>query len=153
VTPQSAAKAQLSALLSRFPPGIIALAKRCLPKLRRAFPGCFELVYDYPNSVVVSFGKSERGIEAVVSISILPRGLRLYIDKSVPDPKGLLEGTASKVRFLTLESASQLDRGDVKDLIDAAIEHAGATFPRTGPTRVVIKSESRKRRPSKTGRA
>jgi hypothetical protein len=46
---------------TRFPPEIVALVKRCLPKLRRAFPVSYELVYDYSNSVVVSFSMSERG--------------------------------------------------------------------------------------------
>src|SRR5215218_5833556 len=86
-------KTQLSAFLSRFPPETVALAKRSLPKLRRAFPGSYELVYDYSNSVVVAFGTSERGYEALVALSIFPRWVRLYFDKSLPDPKGLLEGS------------------------------------------------------------
>ena len=52
---QPTPKAQLSTLLSRFPPQIVALARRCLTKLRHAFPGSYELVYDYSNSLVVSF--------------------------------------------------------------------------------------------------
>jgi len=58
---QPSPDARFSALLARFPPGIVALVKRCLPKLRRAFPGCHELVYDYSNSLVVAFGMSDRG--------------------------------------------------------------------------------------------
>ena len=69
--------AQFSAFLSRFPPEIVALVKRCLPKLRRAFPGSTQLVYDYPNSLVVAFGMSERGYEAIVAIAIFPRWVRL----------------------------------------------------------------------------
>src|SRR5262249_60255791 len=145
--------AQLSALLSRFPPEIVALVKRSLPKLRRAFPGSYQLVYDYSNSLVVGFSMSERGYEAIVAIAIFPRGVRLYFDKSLPDPKGLLEGSGSKVRSVTLKAASDLDHGDIKALIKAAIKHSGGTFPRTGSTRMVIKSESKKKNPKgKTGR-
>jgi hypothetical protein len=145
--------AQFSALLSRFPPEIVALTRRCLTRLRRAFPGSYELVYDYSRSVVVAFGMSERGSEAIVAVSIFPRRLQLYFDKSLPDPKGLLQGSGTKVRFVTLEAASDLDDRDIQALINAAIRRAGVTFPRTGPTRMVIKSESKKRRPRKTGRA
>ena len=148
--------AQFAALLSRFPPEIVALVKRCLPKLRRAFPGCYELVYDYSNSVVVAFGMSERGYEAIVAIAIFPRWVRLYLDKSLPDPKGLLEGSGTKVRSVTLKAASDLDGGDdggdIHALIKAAIKHSGVTFPRTGrtgSTRMVIKSESKKQNPKK----
>jgi len=139
----------LSAFLSRFPPEIVALAKRCLPKLRRVFPGSYEIVYDYSNSVVVAFSMSERGYEAIVAIAIFPGWVRLYFDKSVPDPKGLLEGSGAKVRSVTLRAASDLDHGDIHALIKAAIKHSGVTFSRTGLTRMVIKSKSKKPRPKR----
>ena len=150
---QPSPRAQFSALLSRFPPEIVALVKRCLPRLRRAFPGSYELVYDYPKSLVVAFGMSDRGYEAIVAVAIFPRGVRLYFDKSLPDPKGLLEGSGGKVRSVTLEAASDIDHGDIQALIKAAIKHSGVTFPRTRPTRMVIKSESKKRKPRRTARA
>ena len=127
--------------------------KRCLPKLRRAFPGTYQLVYQYANSLVVAFGMSDRGYEAIVAIAIFPRCVRLYFDKSLPDPKGLLEGSGGKVRSVTLKAASDLDHGDIQALIKAAIKHSGVTFPRTRSTRTVIKSESKKRRPRRTGHA
>ena len=133
--------------LSRFPPEIVALVKRCLPKLRRAVPCSYQLVYDYSNSLVVAFSMSERGYEAIVAIAIFPRWVRLYFDKSLPDPEGLLEGSGAKVRSVTLKSASDLDHGDIQALIKAAIKHSGVTFPRTRSTRMIIKSESKKRRP------
>src|SRR6478736_4666374 len=135
--------AQLAAFLSRFPPEIVALAKRCLPKLRRAFPGSYQLVYDYSNSLVVAFGMSERGYEAIVAVAIFPRWVRLYFDKSLPDPKGLLEGSGGKVRSVTLRAASDLDHGDIQALIKAAIKHSGVTFPRTRSIRIIIKSKTR----------
>jgi hypothetical protein len=150
---QPTPSAQFSAFLSRFPPEIVALVKRCLPKLRRAFPGANQLVYDYSNSLVVAFGISERGYEAIVAMAIFPRWVRLYFDKSLPDPKGLLEGSGSKVRSVTLKAATDLDHGDIHALIKAAIKHSGITFPRARSTRMIIKSESKKQRPKKTGQA
>ena len=143
---QPSPSAQFSAFLSRFSPEIVALVKRCLPKLRRAFPGAYQLVYEYSNSLVVAFGMSERGYEAIVAISISPREVRLYFDKTLPDPKGLLEGSGGKVRSVTLKAASDLDHRDIRALIKAAIKHSGVTFPRSRSTRMVIKSESKKSR-------
>ena len=151
--PQPSPRAQFSALLSRFPPEIVALVKRCLPKLRRAVPCPYEIVYDYSNSLVVAFSMSERGYEAIVAMAIFPRYVRLYFDKSLPDPKGLLEGSGAKVRSVTLEAASDLDHGDIQALIKAAIKHSGVTFPRTGSTRMVIKSKSKKPKPRRAGSA
>ena len=150
---QPTPSAQFAALLSRFPPEIVALVKRCLPKLRRAIPCSHELVYDYSNSLVVGFGMSEHGYEAIVAIAIFPRWVRLYLDKSLPDPKGLLEGSGAKVRSVTLKTASDLDHGDIQALLKAAVKHSGVTFPRTRSTRMIIKSESKKRKPRKTGDA
>ena len=102
---------------------------------------------------MVAFSISERGYEAIVTIAIFPRCVRLYFDKSLPDPKGLLEGSGAKVRSATLESASDLDHGDLRALIKAAIKHSGVTFPRTRAIRVIIKSESKKRKTRRTGTA
>jgi hypothetical protein len=139
--------AQFSALLSRFPPEIVALADACLPKLRRALPGVPQLVYDYRNSLVVSFSPSERGYEGVVAVAIDPRGVRLYVAKDVPDPNGRLEGSGGKVRSVAVESASDLDRGDVHELVQAAIRLSGAKFQGAGPGRMIIQSESKKKTP------
>jgi hypothetical protein len=148
---------RLAALLTRFPPEIVTLAKRILPKLRRTFAGSFELVYDYPNSLTVAFGMTERGYEAIVALAISAQGVRLYFDKSLPDPQGLLEGAGTKVRSVTVKAAADLDRGAINDLINAAIKHSGATFRRNAPTRLVFKSESKPKprvpRRNRTGRA
>jgi len=142
--------AQFSALLSRFPPEIIALVKRCLPKIRSAVPCTHEIVYDYANSLVVTFGMSERGYEGIVSIAISPDVVRLYFSKDLPDPQGLLEGSGSKVRSVIIKAASDLDHADIRALFKAASKHAGASFPRTRSTTMIIKSASKKKkRPKK----
>jgi GNAT superfamily N-acetyltransferase len=64
-----------------------------------------------------------------------------------------IEGSGAKVRSVTLKAASDLDHGDIQALFKAAIKHSGVTFPRTRSTRVVIKSESKKPRPRRTGHA
>lgn len=150
---QPSPNAQLSTFLSRFSPEIVALAKRCLAKLRRTFPGAAQLVYDYRHSVVVAFGVSERGSEAIVALAVYPRWVRLYFGdgKSLPDPKGLLEGSASRVRYVLLKTASDLDHRDVRALFKAALKHSGVTFPRTGSTRMVIKSASKKKKSTRAG--
>jgi hypothetical protein len=137
---------RFSGFLARFPREIVALARRSLPKLRRALPGSYQLVYDYAGSLVVAFSMSERGYEAIVTVAIFPRGVRLYFDKSLPDPKGLLQGSGTKVRSVTLNAASDLDRGAIHALVKAAIKHSGVTFPRNRANRMVIKSASLKRR-------
>lgn len=144
--------AQFSAFLSRFPSETVALAKRCLPKIRRAVPCSYQLVYEYSNSLVVAFGMSERGYEAIVAIAVLPRSIRLYFDKTLPDPKGLLKGSGTKVRSVTIKAASDLDHADIQALFKAAAERSGVASPRTRSTRMVIKSTLKKQEPRRPGR-
>lgn len=141
--------AQLTAFISRFPPQIVAMSKKCLPKLRRALPGANQIVYDYANSVVVSFSMSERGYEAIVAIAISAQRIQLYFDKSIPDPKGLLEGAGSKVRSVTVNAASELDHGDIHALIKAAIKNSGVAPSGSGKGSMIIQSESKKKKPRK----
>ncbi|MEP6764072.1 MAG: hypothetical protein ABJB66_07165 [Gemmatimonadaceae bacterium] len=124
-----------------------------MTKLRLAFPGTNQIVYDYAKSVVVSFSMTEHGYEAIVAIAIAADSVKLYFDKSIPDPKKLLEGTGSKVRSVTVNAASDLDDGDIHLLMTAAIKHSGVTFPRTGSNPMIIKSESKKKKAKKTGPA
>lgn len=138
---------QFSTFLSRFPPAIVALVKQCLPKLRRAIPHSFELVYDYSHSLVVSLSASEKGYEGIVAIAIFPDRLQLYLDKSLPDPKGLLQGSGTKVRSLTLRAASDLNHADIKALIKAAIKHSGVTVAGTRPAQMIVKSQSKSKKP------
>ena len=150
---QPSPNAQFDEFLSRFPPGIVALVKRCRPKLRRAFPGSYQLVYNYSGSLVVAFGMSERGYEAIVSIAVSAREVRLYFDKSLPDPKGILKGSGTKVRSVTLKTASDLDQGDIRELIKAAIKHSGFTPPQTRTSRMIIKSGTKKSKPKRAAAA
>jgi hypothetical protein len=150
----AAPEAQFAALLSRFPapPEIIALVKKCLPKLRSAVPCTHEIVYEYPHSLVVAFGMSERGYEGIISIAIQPDAFRLYFSKDLPDPKGLLEGTGSKVRFVTIKAASDLDHADIRALFKAAIKHAGVPASKARSPQMLIKSGSKKKTTSKSSK-
>jgi hypothetical protein len=107
------------------------------------------MVYDYSKSVVVSFGMSDRSYEAIVSIAVAPDSVRLYFDKSLPDPKRLLKGAGSKVRSVIIKDASDLDDGDIRELIASAVKHSGVELARTASTqtpRIIIKSDATKRK-------
>ena len=155
-TRQPSPKSQFSALLSRFSPESISLGKRCLTKLGRAVPGAIHLVYEYNHSVVVSISPSERGYEGFAALSIYPAEVRLYFQggKDLPDPAGLLQGSGGKVRYVIVESASDLDRKEMQALLKAAIKHSGIAIPRTRASRMIIQSvqKDKKKKAKKSGR-
>jgi|GEM_PF-3393826 len=144
--PTPSSDAHFIALLSRFPADIVALVEQSLSKLRHVIPYSHEVIYEYAHSIVASLGMSEKGYEAIVALAILPDAVKLYFDRSLPDPKRLLEGSGSKVRSVMLGTASDLDDADIKALIAAALERSGASFPRTDSIRTVIKAAPKKSR-------
>ncbi len=149
---QASPDAQFAALLSQFPPDTVALVEGCLSRLRRAVPSTHQIVYPYPDSLVVTFGMSERGYEGIVTISVRPDAVRLYFDKSLPDPEGLLGGSGSKVRSLPITAASDLDRPAIQALFTAAIKHAGVKFPaKAPPPQMIIKSSKKPGKASSRG--
>jgi len=151
-TPDPTPSAQLSTFMSRFSPGSVALAEQCLQKLSQTFPGTNQLVYDYNHSVVVGYSLTENGIEAIVALAIYPEEVRLYFGagKVLPDPKGILQGTATKVRYVPVKAESDLDHEDVQALFQAAIKHSGNEFPSGASGRMIIKTDSAKKAKKKT---
>jgi len=78
-----------------------------------------ELAYDYPDSVVIGYSPTDRGIEAIVAISARADGVFLYLSHGpqLPDPKKLLQGSGKKTRFIRVDAAGQLGHPDVEALI------------------------------------
>jgi hypothetical protein len=135
--------------MARYTPEIAAIARAALVRLRRQVPGAMEMVYDNYNALVVGFGPSERASDAVLSIALYPRWVTLFFleGAELPDPKGLLKGSGTRVRGITLETAADIDAPAVRALIRAALEQAEVRIDPAGRRRMLIKSISQKQRP------
>src|SRR6185295_18604762 len=121
---------QLREFISRFSPPIAKLTRVILRKMRERYPGATELVYDNYNALVVGFGPSERASEAIFSIAVYPRWINLFFLEGVglPDPEGLLRGSGTIVRHITLEDETVLDQPAVKALMAQAVKRADKPF-------------------------
>ncbi|HEV2720557.1 MAG TPA: DUF1801 domain-containing protein [Thermoanaerobaculia bacterium] len=141
------AQRQLDEFLSRYTPEIRALAGATLAKMRERLPGATQIVYDNYNALVVGFGPSERASEAVFSIALYPKRVRLFFlnGAELPDPKTLLEGEGTTVRSIVVEDAADLDKAPVRALMKAALK--ARPIDAKGQGRLVIRSISKKQRP------
>lgn len=141
--------AQLQALIGKCDPEHQRLIRSVRSALRKRFPTANELVYDYGNSLVISYSPSERGIEGIVSTAARAGGVDLYFNQGhrLPDPKKLLMGAGRQVRFIHLEAASRLAHPDVEALITAAIRASGVPLPSTGGSKLIIRTDAAKKRP------
>lgn len=148
-TERLSAERQLKGFLAAFDPKRQALLVSVRRALRKRFPSADELVYDYPNAFVIAYSPTERGSDAVVSISAGPDGLRLVFTQgaSLPDPKKILLGSGKQTRFIWIESPRTLRLPEVTALLETAVARAKIPLPPSGRGKPVIKPKPAKRRP------
>jgi hypothetical protein len=142
-------EAELRSFIGKLDPKSQKLFRSVRTALRQRFPAANELAYEYPDSLVISYSPTERGIEGVVAIAARSDGVRLHLSNGpkLPDPKQLLQGSGKQTRFIPLESAGRLGDPDVEALIAAAMAHATVPLPPGGKGRLIIQSSAAKRKP------
>ena len=140
-------EAILRSLIAKLDPGNQKLFRSVRTALRKRAPAANELLYDYGHSLVISYTASEHGKDGVLALSARKDGLRLYFNqwRRLKDPKKLLQGKASQVRFIQMESSRGLSHPDVKALITAAI----AGLPSKGRGKLMDRSAAQEQRRKK----
>ena len=145
---------QLAAFLGKYEPGVAALARGALARLRKRLPGAFELVYDNYNALAIAFGPSEKGSAAIFSIAVYPRWVSMFFAQGarLPDPKKLLTGSGNKMRHIVLTSPSDIESPNVEALISAALEMAREPINPARRRQLIIKAVAAKQRPRRAAR-
>ncbi|HYC76148.1 MAG TPA: hypothetical protein VEI02_00850 [Planctomycetota bacterium] len=144
-------EAQLDGRFARFAPTIAGLGRMLRAKLRARLPGLHEIVYVYENqeTLVIAYSPTVNGYEGVCSLSISPRGAKLYFAQgallSKHDPLKLLQGRA-KARYVDLAAPSDFDRPEIETLTVAALKLAGIRVAAGAEGSIVDKADSQKRR-------
>jgi hypothetical protein len=140
---------QLNGFIDKYTSEVAATARGSLKKMRARLPGAFQLVYDNYNALAIGFSPSERSSEAIFSIVLYPRYVTLFFlqGKNVPDPNMLLQGSGKIVRTIRLESASDLDKPAVKQLIGAALKSAKVPIDHKAKNKLIIRAVLAKQRP------
>jgi hypothetical protein len=142
------AEAELRALVARLAPAHHALIGTMRRSLRKRLPTAHEVVYEYSDSLVISYAPNERGHEGVLALRASANGVALYFTqgKNLPDPAKLLRGSGRQARFIRLDGAATLKGLAVAGLIDTAIARHRVPFAPSGRGPVVIRATSAKRR-------
>jgi hypothetical protein len=137
-----AADAELRGIISKFEVRHQRLIRATRRWVLKRVPTACEVVYEYRDSIVISYSPNERGYEGVFAIRASTDGVRLYLNngKGLADPEKMLRGSA-KARWIDLEAASTLASPAVAQLVDAAIARNSVPFAATGRSEVVIRSK------------
>lgn len=139
---------QLATFLARYSREVTDVAVAARAKMQARLPRAFELVYDNYNALVIGYGTTERASDAIFSLALYPRYVTLFFLHGVKlkDPRKILKGSGKVVRHVRLASADDLDKAEIRELMDEALE--GVEFPEQGT--LIIKSISAKQRPRKS---
>ncbi|HXU31656.1 MAG TPA: hypothetical protein VN851_13865 [Thermoanaerobaculia bacterium] len=140
---------QLAGFIARYSPEIAERAHDVLARMRARLPGAVELVFDNYNALAIGFGPTDRADDAIFSIALYPRWVSLFFLQAanLPDPQKLLAGSGSVARHIVLDEAEDLDRPEIRDLMETALVHAKRPLDPDQPYLLVIKSISAKQRP------
>jgi hypothetical protein len=143
----ASAQKELDGFIDKYAPEIAAQARACLKILRQRMPHAIQLVYDNYNALAIGFCPTERTSDAIFSLVLYPRYLRLFFlqGKKVPDPDKLLEGKGNRVRSILI-SAPDLNRPDIRELMAVAIESAKVSFDSATPGQLIVRSSAAKQR-------
>ena len=102
------------------PPEIVALARRTLELARSVFPDAVTTVDD--DNIGLGQGTGYKGLVFVIAPHRAHVTLGVSGGASMPDPAGLLEGTGKVHRHVKIRSTADLDRPELRALMQAAVE-------------------------------
>ena len=146
------AETQLASYFAKYEPTMAKLGKALRAKLRARLPGLFEIVYVYENqnALVLSYSPTERGFEAVCSISVYPDLVKLGFGKGAElaksDPNKLLQGQGKTARYVELSSVADFDREEIQSLFADAVKLAKLRLDPNAKGAMIIKAEAQKQR-------
>lgn len=145
---------QLATFIAAYDPAIAKSAKQCIAAMRPLFKGADELIYDYPNGVVVAFSPNGQGKDAIASIALYPRWVTLFLvgGSKLADPTKRLAKSGKTFKHVVLENGvATLREKDIQALIKSAIRISPiALDPKRKGVRAIkgIAAKKRPRRPA-----
>src|SRR5437588_1170153 len=112
----------------------LALGLRAL--LLEEMAPCYENIYDAYSAVAIGYGTSERMSDGIFHIAVYSNHVNLGFNDgaSLDDPKGILEGKGSRIRHITIKSADDLMRPELRSYIRRARKQALADAKKLGET-------------------
>ena len=109
-------------LLPKYPDDVRALAEAARSALAKALPGVTEGV-DLPAKLLsYSYGPGYKGLVCTLIMSKTGVKLGIFRGAGLPDPKRLLQGAGKVHRHVQLRVPGDLDRPELKELLDAALQ-------------------------------
>jgi hypothetical protein len=110
-------------LLAPYIPEVRAIAEKMRALVLEVFPGAVEQVD--PADKLLAYGTSAKMARQVFYIAAFKAHVNLGFMRAteLPDPHSLLEGTGKKLRHVKLRKPEDVDKPELRELMEAAIKH------------------------------
>lgn len=95
---------------------------------------CYENIYDAYSAVAIGYGTSERMKDGIFHIAVYSKAVNLGFNDgaTLADPKGILLGSGSRIRHITIKTADDLKRPEIRSYIRRARKKALADARKLG---------------------
>jgi len=95
---------------------------------------CHENIYDAYSAVAIGYGSSDRLGDGVLHIAVYGSGVNLGFNHgaTLEDPLGILKGTGKRIRHISLKTAADLERPEIRSYIRRARKVAIADARKLG---------------------
>ena len=133
--------------LSAYGPKITALALAVRELVLEEASGASELIYDAYDAVASGYSFTGRPGDACLHIAVYAKWVNLGFNDgaSLPDPKGLLQGTGNRIRHIRIATAEDLARPFVRRFVKTAVKRA-IRPDQPAPTNTIVRAVYPKRR-------
>jgi hypothetical protein len=102
---------------------------------------CYENIYDAYNAVAIGYGRSARLSDGVFHIAVYAKHVNLGFNHgaTLADPSGILKGEGKHIRHLTVSTAADLAKPELRAYLRRALKQVRADARKLGePTRADI---------------
>lgn len=148
----------LRKFLKPYDPEIRELALGLRALVLEEMAPCYENIYDAYSAVAIGYGTSDRLRDGIFHVAVYSKHVNLGFNHgaALDDPKGILQGNGNQIRHISIKSAADLQRPELRTYIRRAQKRALADArklgkPRTAKPKTVISTVKaiypKKRRP------
>jgi len=95
---------------------------------------CYENIYDAYSAVAISYGASDRLRDGIFHIAVYAKHVNLGFNDgaTLPDPKGILKGSGTQIRHITIKTPEDLARPEIRAYVRRARKAALADARKLG---------------------
>ncbi|MEP6636300.1 MAG: DUF1801 domain-containing protein [Acidobacteriota bacterium] len=113
---------ELIRFLQPYDPAIQKLALQVRVLVIEEMAPCYENIYDAYSAVAVGYGSSDRLKDGVCHIAVYSKHINLGFNHgaALKDPRDILKGSGTSIRHLTIESAEDLAKPEVRSFLRQA---------------------------------